>query len=117
MRKNIVGECNSRSTFPLTFAQASISYKCQELGVPFINISAPSIVSGMSGESEKTLRDTFEEAKVCSSSELFVRDLQLQALHISVSRHVFSLLMRSMPSLQKERAHKGKWNDESWPSF
>ena len=36
----------------------------QELGVPFISISAPSIVSGMSGESEKTLRETFEEAKV-----------------------------------------------------
>ncbi|KAF4596651.1 hypothetical protein EYR38_008038 [Pleurotus pulmonarius] len=34
-----------------------------ELGIPFINISAPSIVSGMSGESEKALRDTFEEAK------------------------------------------------------
>ena len=33
----------------------------QELGVPFISVSAPSIVSGMSGESEKTLRDTFEE--------------------------------------------------------
>lgn len=32
-----------------------------------MNISAPSIVSGMSGESEKTLRDTFDEAKVCSS--------------------------------------------------
>ena len=37
----------------------------QELGVPFISISAPSIVSGMSGESEKTLRETFEEAKAC----------------------------------------------------
>jgi SpoVK/Ycf46/Vps4 family AAA+-type ATPase len=36
----------------------------QELGLPFIIVSAPSIVSGMSGESEKTLRDTFEEAKV-----------------------------------------------------
>ena len=36
----------------------------QELGVPFISVSAPSVVSGMSGESEKTLRDTFEEAKV-----------------------------------------------------
>jgi ribosome biogenesis ATPase len=32
--------------------------------VPFINVSAPSIVSGMSGESEKTLRETFDEAKV-----------------------------------------------------
>ncbi|ELU39265.1 ribosome biogenesis ATPase RIX7 [Rhizoctonia solani AG-1 IA] len=34
-----------------------------ELGVPFISVSAPSVVSGMSGESEKTLRDTFDEAK------------------------------------------------------
>jgi ribosome biogenesis ATPase len=31
-----------------------------------MSVSAPSIVSGMSGESEKTLRDTFEEAKVRS---------------------------------------------------
>ena len=41
-----------------------IDYLLQELGVPFISISAPSIVSGMSGESEKTLRDMFDEAKV-----------------------------------------------------
>lgn len=36
--------------------------------MPFINISAPSIVSGMSGESEKTLRETFEDAKVGRSA-------------------------------------------------
>jgi ribosome biogenesis ATPase len=34
------------------------------LGVPFFNISAPSIVSGMSGESEKKIREVFEDAKV-----------------------------------------------------
>ena len=33
------------------------------LGVPFITISAPSVVSGMSGESEKKIREVFEEAK------------------------------------------------------
>ena len=44
------------------------SHALQELQVPFISISAPSIVSGMSGESEKTLRDTFEDAKVCMYS-------------------------------------------------
>jgi len=33
------------------------------LGVPFFNISAPSIVSGMSGESEKKIREVFEEVK------------------------------------------------------
>ncbi|RXW18775.1 hypothetical protein EST38_g7091 [Candolleomyces aberdarensis] len=46
-----------------------------ELGVPFISISAPSIVSGMSGESEKTLRDTFEEAKKASPCLLFIDEI------------------------------------------
>lgn len=34
-----------------------------ELQVPFISISAPSVVSGMSGESEKKIRELFEEAR------------------------------------------------------
>lgn len=34
------------------------------LGLPFITVSAPSIVSGMSGESERALREHFDEAKV-----------------------------------------------------
>ncbi|TFK80300.1 AAA-domain-containing protein, partial [Polyporus arcularius HHB13444] len=46
-----------------------------ELGVPFINISAPSVVSGMSGESEKTLRDTFEEAKRVAPCLLFIDEI------------------------------------------
>ncbi|EPQ54029.1 AAA-domain-containing protein [Gloeophyllum trabeum ATCC 11539] len=46
-----------------------------ELGVPFISISAPSIVSGMSGESEKTLRDTFEEAKRLAPCLLFIDEI------------------------------------------
>jgi ribosome biogenesis ATPase len=46
-----------------------------ELGVPFISISAPSIVSGMSGESEKTLRDTFEEAKRVAPCLLFIDEI------------------------------------------
>lgn len=40
-----------------------------ELNLPFIQISAPSVVSGMSGESEKTLRETFEEAAVRDLSQ------------------------------------------------
>ncbi|KAG1068784.1 hypothetical protein G6F42_026337 [Rhizopus arrhizus] len=43
-----------------------------ELGVPFFNISAPSIVSGMSGESEKKIREVFEEVK---ASAFIVPDL------------------------------------------
>ncbi|PFH51091.1 hypothetical protein AMATHDRAFT_59792 [Amanita thiersii Skay4041] len=46
-----------------------------ELGIPFISISAPSVVSGMSGESEKTLRDTFEEAKRVAPCLLFIDEI------------------------------------------
>ncbi|KAE8232332.1 hypothetical protein CF326_g2645 [Tilletia indica] len=46
-----------------------------ELGVPFLSISAPSIVSGTSGESEKTLRDTFEEAVRIAPSILFLDEI------------------------------------------
>ncbi|KAJ3556972.1 hypothetical protein NM688_g1731 [Phlebia brevispora] len=46
-----------------------------ELGVPFISISAPSVVSGMSGESEKTLRDTFDEAKRIAPCLLFIDEI------------------------------------------
>ncbi|BGP29359.1 Ribosome bioproteinsis ATPase rix7 [Rhodotorula toruloides] len=46
-----------------------------ELGLPFISISAPSVVSGMSGESEKTLRETFEEAAKQAPCILFIDEI------------------------------------------
>jgi len=46
-----------------------------ELGVPFIAISAPSIVSGMSGESEKALREHFEEAKKMAPCLIFIDEI------------------------------------------
>ncbi|KAL9128004.1 MAG: hypothetical protein Q9217_003230 [Psora testacea] len=46
-----------------------------ELGVPFIALSAPSIVSGMSGESEKALRDYFEEAKKMAPCLVFIDEI------------------------------------------
>lgn len=46
-----------------------------ELKVPFFNISAPSIVSGMSGESEKKLRDLFEEAKSVAPCLIFMDEI------------------------------------------
>ncbi|GAA5901951.1 putative AAA family ATPase RIX7 [Sporobolomyces salmoneus] len=46
-----------------------------ELGMPFISISAPSIVSGMSGESEKQLRETFEEAARNAPCILFIDEI------------------------------------------
>jgi len=52
---------------PFFMILPALIFVSQELGVPFISIPAPSIVSGMSGESEKTLRDTFDKATVCIS--------------------------------------------------
>ena len=46
-----------------------------ELGVSFIPISAPSIVSGMSGESEKKLREYFDEAKRMAPCLIFIDEI------------------------------------------
>ncbi|CAH6721041.1 ribosome biogenesis ATPase Rix7p [[Candida] jaroonii] len=46
-----------------------------ELQVPFINISAPSIVSGMSGESEKKLREIFDDAKSMAPCLIFMDEI------------------------------------------
>ena len=46
-----------------------------ELGVSFISLSAPSMVSGMSGESEKALRDHFEEAKKMAPCLVFLDEI------------------------------------------
>ncbi|KAJ3216134.1 hypothetical protein HK099_005999 [Clydaea vesicula] len=46
-----------------------------EVGVPFITISAPSIVSGMSGESEKKIREVFDEAKGLAPCLLFIDEI------------------------------------------
>ena len=46
-----------------------------ELGVSFIALSAPSIVSGMSGESEKALREHFEEAKKQAPCLVFIDEI------------------------------------------
>ncbi|KAJ3109829.1 hypothetical protein HDU97_000059 [Phlyctochytrium planicorne] len=46
-----------------------------EIGVPFINISAPSVVSGMSGESEKKIREVFEEAREIAPCIIFIDEI------------------------------------------
>lgn len=46
-----------------------------ELQVPFLNISAPSVVSGMSGESEKKLREIFDEARSLAPCIIFMDEI------------------------------------------
>ncbi|KAJ2690332.1 Ribosome biogenesis ATPase rix7, partial [Coemansia spiralis] len=46
-----------------------------EVGVPFLQISAPSVVSGMSGESEKKIREVFEEARELAPCIVFIDEI------------------------------------------
>jgi SpoVK/Ycf46/Vps4 family AAA+-type ATPase len=46
-----------------------------ELQVPFISISAPSLVSSLSGDTEKLLRQTFDEAKSIAPCILFLDEV------------------------------------------
>ena len=46
-----------------------------KLGVPYISISTPSVVSGMSGESEKKLRDHFDEARRMAPCLMFIDEI------------------------------------------
>ncbi|KAI8924693.1 P-loop containing nucleoside triphosphate hydrolase protein [Entophlyctis helioformis] len=46
-----------------------------EAGVPFISIAAPVVVSGMSGESEKKIREVFDEAKELAPCILFIDEI------------------------------------------
>lgn len=46
-----------------------------ELGVAFIPVSAPSLVAGMSGESEKKIRELYEEAKGLAPCLVFIDEL------------------------------------------
>ncbi|KAK9819384.1 hypothetical protein WJX81_005033 [Elliptochloris bilobata] len=46
-----------------------------ECGVPFLRISAPEIVSGMSGESEARVRQLFQEAQEVAPSIIFIDEI------------------------------------------
>ncbi|PQE30359.1 ribosome biogenesis atpase rix7 protein [Rutstroemia sp. NJR-2017a WRK4] len=48
-----------------------------EIGVSFIPLSAPSLVAGMSGESEKKIRDVFDEAKRMAPCLVFIDEIDV----------------------------------------
>jgi len=47
------------------------------LGVSYIPLSAPSLVAGMSGESEKKIREVFEEAKRMAPCLVFIDEIDV----------------------------------------
>ncbi|CAD6886446.1 unnamed protein product [Tilletia caries] len=81
----------------------------KELGVPFLSISAPSIVSGTSGESEKTLRDTFEEAIRIAPSILFLDEIDAitpkrETAQREMERRIVAQLLTCLDDLSWEKS-------------
>lgn len=79
-----------------------------DLGVPFISISAPSIVSGMSGESEKALRDYFEEAKKVAPCLVFIDEIDAitpkrESAQREMEKRIVAQLLTCMDDLAMEK--------------
>ena len=79
-----------------------------EIGVPFIAISAPSIVSGMSGESEKALREHFEEAKKMAPCLIFIDEIDAitpkrESAQREMEKRIVAQLLTCMDDLALEK--------------
>lgn len=78
-----------------------------ELGVPFVEIQGPSIVSGMSGESEQKVRDHFDEARKLAPCLIFIDEIDVIAPKRDTSqsqmeKRIVAQLLLSMDSLAME---------------
>ncbi|KAI9144776.1 P-loop containing nucleoside triphosphate hydrolase protein [Paraphysoderma sedebokerense] len=81
-----------------------------EVGVPFINISAPSIVSGMSGESEKKIREVFEEAKELAPCIMFIDEIDAitpkrETAQREMERRIVAQLLTCMDDVSFEKTN------------
>ena len=78
-----------------------------ELGVPFIEILGPSVVSGMSGESEKQVREHFQRAKEVAPCLIFIDEIDVIApkrdsAQSQMEKRIVAQLLISMDSLAME---------------
>ncbi|KAL8943089.1 MAG: hypothetical protein Q9216_001289 [Gyalolechia sp. 2 TL-2023] len=81
-----------------------------ELGVSFITLSAPSIVSGMSGESEKALREHFEEAKKIAPCLVFIDEIDAitpkrESAQREMEKRIVAQLLTCMDDLALEKTN------------
>ncbi|ORX97915.1 ribosome biogenesis ATPase RIX7 [Basidiobolus meristosporus CBS 931.73] len=81
-----------------------------EMGVPFLTISAPSVVSGMSGESEKKIRDIFQEAAEIAPCILFIDEIDAitpkrENAQREMERRIVAQLLTCMDDLSLEKTN------------
>ncbi|CAG8664431.1 11059_t:CDS:2, partial [Cetraspora pellucida] len=79
-----------------------------ELGVQFISISAPSVVSGMSGESEKKIRDVFKEARKKAPCLIFIDEIDAitpkrETAQREMERRIVAQLLTCMDDLSWDK--------------
>ncbi|XP_064403165.1 nuclear valosin-containing protein-like isoform X3 [Halichondria panicea] len=77
-----------------------------ELGLPFIKLAATEVVSGVSGESEATLRDLFQLAKEHAPCVLFVDEVDAicpkrETAHREMERRIVTQLLASLDDLNQ----------------
>lgn len=79
-----------------------------ELGLPFISLSAPAIVSGMSGESEKKLREVFEEARSLAPCVMFFDEIDAitpkrESVQREMERRIVAQMLTCMDDLALDK--------------
>jgi ribosome biogenesis ATPase len=79
-----------------------------ELGIPFLKISAPEIVSGMSGESEKKIRNLFKEAVDLAPSLIFIDEIDAiivkrEESHREMEVRIVAQILTCMDDLSLEK--------------
>ncbi|WPG99128.1 Hypothetical protein R9X50_00193900 [Acrodontium crateriforme] len=85
-----------------------ISRACAaSMGLPFIEILGPSIVSGMSGESEKGVRERFEEAKKNAPCVIFIDEIDAiapkrETSQSQMEKRIVTQLLVSMDELDRD---------------
>lgn len=84
-----------------------------ELGVPFVEILGPSIVSGMSGESEKQVRELFDEAKRLAPCLIFIDEIDViapkrESSQSQMEKRIVAQLLISMDSLATDSKSSDK---------
>ena len=77
------------------------------MGLPFVEILGPSIVSGMSGESERAIRDRFEEAKKNAPCLVFMDEIDAiapkrETSQSQMEKRIVAQILVCMDELQRD---------------
>ncbi|KAI0837313.1 AAA-domain-containing protein [Hypoxylon sp. FL0890] len=81
------------------------------LGVSYISVSAPSLVAGMSGESEKKIRELYDEAKSIAPCLIFIDEIDAimgkrENAHREMEKRIVAQMLTCMDDLSIQKLGK-----------